>query len=88
MIGQYVAVLIAIIMALVNAISVIAQSQNETNMTVTGENQSVSGNISAFGVVRSYSPRTIDDPSMMIILEQDRTLNETELEQKPNATKY
>ena len=43
-------VLIAIIMALVNTISVTAQSQNETNETVTGENQNVSGNISVFGV--------------------------------------
>ena len=86
MIGRYVAVLIAIIMALVNTISVTAQSQNETNETVIGENQSVSGNISAFGVVRSYGPRTVDDPAM-VISELDRTLNETELNQNLNASK-
>ena len=43
MIGQYGAVIIAIIMALVNIISVIAQSQNETSETDIGENQSISG---------------------------------------------
>jgi hypothetical protein len=87
MIGQYAAVLIAIIMALVNTISVIAQSQNETNETIIVENQSVSGNTSAFGVVRSYDPRTVDDPAM-VISGLDRTLNETEVKQNPNASKY
>jgi hypothetical protein len=87
MIGQYTAVLIAII-TLANTISVIAQSQNETNEMDIVENQSVSGNISAFGVIRSYDPRTVDDPTMMIIPEQDRTLNETELKQELNGTKY
>ena len=82
--GRYVAALIVIIMALVNTISVTAQSQNETNETVTGENQSVSGNISVFGVARSYDPRTVDDPAM-VISELDRTLNETELKQKTNG---
>ena len=85
--GQYVAALIVIIMALVNTNSVIAQSQNETNETVIVENQSVSGNISAFGEVRSFDPRTVEDPAM-VISEPDITLNETQLEQKPNATKY
>jgi hypothetical protein len=80
MIGQYAVVLIAIIIALVNTISVIAQSQNETNEMDIGENQSVSGNISAFGVARSYDPRTVEDPAM-VISEQDRTLNDTELAQ-------
>ena len=42
MIGQITAVLIAIIIALVNTISVIAQSQNETDEMDIGENQSVS----------------------------------------------
>ena len=42
MIGQN-AVIAAIILALANTISVIAQSQNETNETDIGENQSVSG---------------------------------------------
>ena len=51
------------------------------------ENQSVSGNISAFGEVRSFDPRTAEDPAM-VISEPDITLNETQLEQKPNATKY
>ena len=81
------AVLIAIIIALVNSISVIAQSQNETNETVIVENQSVSGNTSAFGEVRSFDPRTVDD-SAMVISELDRTLNETEVKQNPNASKY
>jgi hypothetical protein len=86
MIGQYTAVLIAII-TLANTISVIAQSQNETNETDIGRDQSVSGNISAFGVARSFGPRTVDD-SALVIGELDRTVNETELRQKLNATKY
>ena len=86
MIGQYTAVFIAII-TLANAISVIAQSQNETNETDIEGDQSVSGNISAFGVVRSFGHRTVDD-SAMVNSERDITLNETQLEQKPNATKY
>jgi capsular polysaccharide biosynthesis protein len=43
MIGLLIAVIIAIFMALLNAIDVIAQSQNETNETDIGENRSVSG---------------------------------------------
>jgi hypothetical protein len=69
MIGQYTAVLIAIIMALVNAISVIAQSQNETNETDNetdiGENQSISGRISGFGGDLGFGPRVVDDPAMV-----------------------
>ena len=87
MMGRYAAVLIAIIITLVNTISVTAQSQNETNGTVIVENQSVSGNISAFGVFRNFDPRTVEDPAM-VISEPETTLNETQLEQKPNATKY
>jgi hypothetical protein len=49
MIGQYAAMIIAIIMALLNTNSATAQSQNETNETGIGENQSVSGRISGFG---------------------------------------
>jgi hypothetical protein len=85
--GQYAAVLVATIIALVNTVSVIAQSQNETSEMDIGENQSVSGNISAFGVARDFGPRTVADPSM-VISEQDRTLNETELKQELNGTKY
>jgi hypothetical protein len=88
MLAQFTAVLIAFIMASVNTISVIAKGQNETNEMDIVENQSVSGNISGFGVTRSYDPRTVDDPAMMIIPEQDRTLNETELKQELNGTKY
>jgi hypothetical protein len=36
-------------MALVSTINVIAQSQNETNETDIGENQSISGRISGVG---------------------------------------
>ena len=51
MIGQYGAVLIVIIvvMMLVDTIDVTAQSQNVTNATDIGENQSISGRISGFG---------------------------------------
>jgi hypothetical protein len=62
MIGQSAAVLIAIIMALAGAISVIAQSQNETNETDIGENQSVSGQISGFGGGLDFGPRVVDKP--------------------------
>jgi hypothetical protein len=63
MIGQFTAVLIAIIIALVNTISVIAQSQNETNEMDIGENQSVSGRISGFGGDLGFGPRVVDDPA-------------------------
>jgi hypothetical protein len=48
-IHQDAAVLIVFILALVNTINVTAQSQNETNETDIGENQSVSGRISGLG---------------------------------------
>jgi hypothetical protein len=67
MIGQYAAVLIAIIMALVNTISV-AQSQNETNEMDIGENQSINGNISAFGPVRDFGPRVVDDHPTIVLV--------------------
>jgi hypothetical protein len=65
MIGQFIAVLIAIIIALVNTISVIAQSQNETNEMDIGENQSVSGRISGFGGDLGFGPRVVDNPEMV-----------------------
>jgi hypothetical protein len=65
MIGQYATMLIAIIMALVSSISVIAQSQNETNETDIGENQSVSGRIAGFGGEFGFGPRVVDDPAMV-----------------------
>jgi hypothetical protein len=48
MLGQYgvALVVIIIIMALANIINVTAQSQNVTNATDIGENQSISGRIS------------------------------------------
>ena len=49
MINPYAAILTVIIMTLINASSVLAQSQNETNETGIGENQSISGRISGFG---------------------------------------
>jgi hypothetical protein len=73
--------LIAIIMALVNSISAIARSQNETNETDIGGDQSVSGNISAY---RSFGPRVANGPTL-VIGELDRTVNETEPKQKLNA---
>jgi hypothetical protein len=57
--------LIAIIMVLLNTNSVIAQSQNETNETGIGENQSVSGRISGFGGDLGCGPRVVDDPAMI-----------------------
>jgi hypothetical protein len=57
--------LIAIIMTLLNTNSVIAQSQNETNETDIGENQSVSGRISGFGGDLGFGPRVVDDPAMI-----------------------
>jgi hypothetical protein len=71
-IGQYAAVFISLIMTLANTIGAVAQSQNGTNETNIGGNQNVSGNISAFGVTRSYDPRTVE--------EIDATVNETELQ--------
>ena len=77
MISQYAAVSIVIIMALSNSISVIAQSQNETNETDIGVNQNVSGNVSGFGITRSYGPRAVED-STTVMSDQEITLNETE----------
>jgi hypothetical protein len=65
MIGQFTAVLTAIIITLVNTISVIAQSQNETNEMDIGENQSVSGRISEFGGDLGFGPGAVDDPAMV-----------------------
>jgi hypothetical protein len=65
MIGQFTAVLIAIIIALVNTINVIAQSQNETNETDIGENQSISGRISGVGGDFGFGPRVVDNPAMV-----------------------
>jgi hypothetical protein len=47
MINPYAAILTVIIMTLINASSVLAQSQNETNETGIGENQNTSGRIAA-----------------------------------------
>ena len=63
MISQYAITLIAIILGLVNTSSAIAQSQNETNETNIGENQSVSGRISGFGGGFDFGPRVVDDPA-------------------------
>jgi hypothetical protein len=64
MIGQYVAMLIVIfvVMILVNTINVTAQSQNVTNETGIGENQSISGRISGFGGDLGFGPRVVDEP--------------------------
>jgi hypothetical protein len=61
MIGQYAAVIAAIIMALVITINVVAQSQNETNETEIGENQSISGRILGFGDP-GFGPNVVDEP--------------------------
>jgi hypothetical protein len=63
--GQYLAVLIAFIMALVNTTSVIAYCQNETNETDIGENQSITGTISGFGGDFGFGPRIVDDPQTL-----------------------
>jgi len=64
MIDQYVAMLIVIfvVMILVNTINVTAQSQNVTNETGIGENQSISGRISGFGGDLGFGPRVVDEP--------------------------
>ena len=62
MINQYAAVLTVIIMTLINAPSVLAQSQNETNETGIGMNQSVSGRISGFGEDLGFGPKVVDEP--------------------------
>jgi hypothetical protein len=62
MINPYAAVLTVIIMTLINAPSVLTQSQNETNETGIGENQSISGRISGFGGDLGFGPRVVDEP--------------------------
>jgi len=62
MIAQYAAVIAAIILALANTIAVIAQSQNVSNETGIGENQSISGRISGFGGGLDFGPRVVDEP--------------------------
>jgi hypothetical protein len=64
MISQYANMLIVIVFAmiLVNTINVMAQSQNLTNETGIGENQSVSGRISGFGGDLGFGPKVVDEP--------------------------
>jgi hypothetical protein len=62
MINPYAAILTVIIMTLINAPSVLAQSQNETNETGIGMNQSVSGRISGFGGDLGFGPKVVDEP--------------------------
>jgi hypothetical protein len=64
MTGQYTVMLIVIIVVtfLVNTIHVIGQSQNVTNETGIGENQSISGRISGFGGDLGFGPRVVDEP--------------------------
>jgi len=47
---------------LVNTINVMAQSQNITNETGIGQNQSISGRISGFGGDLGFGPRIVDEP--------------------------
>jgi hypothetical protein len=62
MINPYAAVLTVIIMILINAPSVLAQNQNETNETGIGMNQTVSGRISGFGGDLGFGPKVVDEP--------------------------
>ena len=62
MMGQCTVVIAAIILTLVNTISVIAQSQNITNETGIGQNQSISGRISGFGGDLGFGPKVVDEP--------------------------
>jgi hypothetical protein len=62
MINPYAVVLTVIIMTLINAPSVLAQNQNETNETGIGMNQSVSGRISGFGGDLGFGPKVVDEP--------------------------
>jgi hypothetical protein len=62
MINPYAAVLTVIIMTLINAPSVLAQNQNETNETGIGMNQTVSGRISGFGGDLGFGPKVVDEP--------------------------
>ena len=62
MINPYAAILTVIIMTLINAPSVLAQNQNETNETGIGMNQGVSGRISGFGGDLGFGPKVVDEP--------------------------
>lgn len=55
-------ILIIFAMNLVNTINVMAQSQNITNETGIGQNQSISGRISGFGGDLGFGPRIVDEP--------------------------
>ena len=55
-------ILIIFAMNLVNTINVMAQSQNITNETGIGQNQSISGRISGFGGDLGFGPRVVDEP--------------------------
>jgi len=55
-------IVIFVVMILVNTINVTAQSQNVTNETGIGENQSISGRISGFGGDLGFGPRVVDEP--------------------------
>ena len=54
-------IVIVFAMILVNTINVMAQSQNLTNETGIGENQSVSGRISGFGGDLGFGPKVVDE---------------------------
>ena len=51
---------IVIIMVLVNAINVPAQSQKETNKTDIGDNQKISGRISGLSKIFNSVARVVD----------------------------
>jgi hypothetical protein len=55
-------IVIIFAMNLVNTINVMAQSQNITNETGIGQNQSISGRISGFGGDLGFGPRIVDEP--------------------------
>ena len=55
-------IVIIFAMTLVNTINVMAQSQNITNETGIGHNQSISGRISGFGGDLGFGPRIVDEP--------------------------
>ena len=55
-------IVIIFAMTLVNTINVMAQSQNITNETGIGQNQSISGRISGFGGDLGFGPKVVDEP--------------------------
>lgn len=55
-------IVIIFAMTLVSTINVMAQSQNITNETGIGQNQSISGRISGFGGDLGFGPRIVDEP--------------------------